>query len=205
MAQPTLPLTAPTEGRNTRHEALQRIAESVGRHHTPHEGAAIDSPSDAAEQIVPMFRTMLRGIVLLLLDAARRPLVGLAVHDAPRNEFEPVVDLLASLTTDRPHAVILGVLSHEAVVEDQPYVFGENVLATTDRLAVDAATVHAWAEFSCRLEEIDITLLDVIECTPWSWASVHAPAAPYLRSDLRLGERSSRGVGGRQARASAAR
>ena len=152
-----------------------------------------------------MFRTMRRGIVLLLLDADRRPLFGLAVHDAPPNEFEPVVQLLASLADDKPQAVILGVLSHEASVADEPYVFGDNVLGTADRLAVDAATVHAWAEFSCRLEAEGITLLDVIECTPWSWASVHAPSAPYLSGDLGLGVRPVPRRAARQPRASAAR
>ncbi len=211
MAQPTLPFNAPDETRSrqpnerrSRAEAVQRLSESVARFPAPDEHTAIETPGDAAEHIVPMFRTMLRGIVLLLLDAAQRPLVGLAVHDAPRNEFEPVVELLASLTSERPHGVILGVLSHEASLHDEPYVFGDKTLATADRLAVDAATVHAWAEFSCRLEELGIVLLDVIECTPWSWASVHAPAAPYLGSDLRLGARRGRSGGVRQ-RANAAR
>ncbi len=201
MAQPSLPFSEPIEGRTRRHAASIRIATSLARRDAFDGRATIETPHDAAAEIVPMFRTMLRGIVLLLLDAARRPMVGLAVHDAPRNEFEPVVDLLASLTHDRPHAVILGVLSHEAAMEDEPYEFGDNVLATTDRLAVDAATVHAWAEFSGHLEAIGITLLDVIEWTPWSWASVHAPSAPYLRGDLRLGER----TGGRHPRASTSR
>ena len=205
MAQPTLPLIGLTQPGDQGSTPAARLATSAADHRSGGERSPIATPHDAAAEIVPMFRTMLRGIVLLLLDAARRPLVGLAVHDAPRNEFERVVDLLASLEDDRPHSVILGVLSHEATVENEPYVFGENVLATTDRLAVDAATVHAWAEFSCRLEAIGILLLDVIECTPWSWASVHAPAAPYIHEDRRLGARTNPRLGARHPRASTAK
>ncbi len=189
MAQPILPLTAPTEERSTRTQASQRLATSETQRKALGDCAVIETPHDAVDHILPMFRTMLRGIVLLLLDAARRPSVGVAVHGAPRNEFEPIVELLTSLGDAKPDAVILGVLSREASLDDEPFVFGDDSLTTSDRLAVDAATVHAWAEFSCRLEAEGITLLDVIECTPWSWASAHAPSAPYLATGRGLGRR----------------
>ena len=160
--------------------ASTRLSASIAEPSAIVASATIECPHDAADEIVPMFRTMRRGIVLLLLDATRRPVVGLAVHDAPGNEFEPIVELLASLGDAKPDAVILGVLSHEASLPDEPFAFGDDSLGISDRLAVDAATVHSWAEFSCRLEAEGITLLDVIECTPWSWASAHAPSAPYL-------------------------
>jgi hypothetical protein len=169
--------------------ASTRLGASIAERSATDRSATIECPHDAADEIVPMFRTMRRGIVLLLLDAGRRPVVGLAVHGAPRNEFEPIVELLASLGDGKPDAVILGVLSHEASLEDEPFVFGDDALDTSERLAVDAATVHAWAEFSCRLEAEGITLLDVIECTPWSWASAHAPSAPYLATGRGLGHR----------------
>lgn len=205
MAQPKLPFTVDVHAANPHTEPLRRIAESAQRFQNRNDRPVIETPHDAAAEIVPVCRTILRGIVLLLLDVARRPMVGLVVHDAPRNEFERVVELLSSLTDSKPDAVILGVLSREATVHDEPYVFGSDRLDTTDRLAVDAATVHAWAEFSCQLEAIGIILLDVIECTPWSWASVHAPAAPYLPDVGRFGLRSRPPLGDRQPRASAAR
>lgn len=185
--------------------ASTRLGASIEARSATGEPATIECPHDAADEIVPMFRTMRRGIVLLLLDATRRPVVGLAVHDAPRNEFEPIVELLASLGDAKPDAVILGVLSHEASLHDEPFVFGDDSLDTSDRLAVDAATVHAWAEFSCRLEAEGITLLDVIECTPWSWASAHAPSAPYLAAGNGLGRRPEPKRGARRQRASNAR
>ncbi len=184
--------------------ASTRITASIADKATG-ESTTIECPNDAADEIVPMFRTMRRGIVLLLLDAALRPVVGLAVHGAPRNEFEPIVELLASLGDDKPDAVILGVLSHEASLDDEPFVFGDDSLDTSARLAVDAATVHAWAEFSCRLEAEGITLLDVIECTPWSWASAHAPSAPYRAAAGRLGHRAEPTRGVRRQRARSAR
>ncbi len=172
--------------------ASTRLGASTAERSSTDGSATIECPHDAADEIVPMFRTMRRGIVLLLLDTGRRPLVGLAVHGAPHNEFEPVVELLSSLGDAKPDAVILGVLSREASLHDEPFVFGDDSLDTSDRLAVDAATVHAWAEFSCRLEDEGITLLDVIECTPWSWASAHAPSAPYLAGGHGLGRRPPR-------------
>lgn len=191
--------------RFTQSAASTRLGASIAERSVLDESATIDCPHDAADEIMSMFRTMRRGIVLLLLDAGRRPVVGLAVHGAPRNEFEPIVELLASLGDAKPDAVILGVLSHEASLHDEPFVFGDDSLGTSDRLAVDAATVHSWAEFSCRLEAEGITLLDVIECTPWSWASAHAPSAPYLADSRRLGRRSEPKRGGRRQRASTAR
>ena len=185
--------------------ASTRPGTSIAARSTTADAATIECPHDAADEIVPVFRTMRRGIVLLLLDATRRPVVGLAVHDAPRNEFEPIVELLASLGDAKPDAVILGVLSHEASLHDEPFAFGDDSLDTSDRLAVDAATVHAWAEFSCRLEAEGITLLDVIECTPWSWASAHAPSAPYLAAGNGLGRRPEPKRGARRQRASTAR
>lgn len=185
--------------------ASTRLGTSIAARSTTAEAATIECPHDAADEIVPVFRTMRRGIVLLLLDATRRPVVGLAVHDAPRNEFEPIVELLASLGDAKPDAVILGVLSHEASLHDEPFVFGDDSLDTSDRLAVDAATVHAWAEFSCRLEAEGITLLDVIECTPWSWASAHAPSAPYHAAGNGLGRRPDPKRSARRQRASTAR
>lgn len=139
----------------------------------------IDTPQHAADEIVPVFRSMTSGVVLLLLDRDRVPLVGISIHDAPRNEFEPIVKLLAELRDEHLDSVILGVLSETACIGDEPFVFGESHLDTSDRLAVEAATVHAWAEFSCQLDALGLRLLDVIECTPSHWASVHAPQSPY--------------------------
>jgi hypothetical protein len=156
---------------------------------TPTSSTAIDTPHDAAAEILPILRPMSRGIALLLLDDEHRPLVGLAINDAPRNEFEPVVRLLAELQDRSVRAVILGVLSTEAEVPDEPFAFRDSSLETSDRLAVEAATVHAWAEFACALSGIGIVLLDVIECTPWSWSSAHAPSAPYLPRGRALGAR----------------
>ncbi len=180
--------------------ASTRLGPSIAERSATGQSPAIEFPHDAADEIVPMFRTMRRGVVLLLLDIGRRAVVGLAVHGAPRNDFEPIVELLASLGDGKPDAVILGVLSHEASLRDEPFVFGDDALDTSERLAVDAATVHAWAEFSCRLEAEGITLLDVIECTPWSWASVHAPSAPYLAKGGGLGRRPERSQGLRRQR-----
>ena len=180
--------------------ASTRLGPSIAERSATGQSPAIEFPHDAADEIVPMFRTMRRGVVLLLLDIGRRAVVGLAVHGAPRNEFEPIVELLAALGDGKPDAVILGVLSHEASLHDEPFVFGDDALDTTERLAVDAATVHAWAEFSCRLEAEGITLLDVIECTPWSWASVHAPSAPYLTTGGGLGRRPERSARPRRQR-----
>ena len=185
--------------------ASTRLSASIAEPSAIVASATIECPHDAADEIVPMFRTMRRGIVLLLLDATRRPVVGLAVHGAPRNEFEPIVRVLASLGDAKPDAVILGVLSHEASLRDEPFAFGDDSLGISDRLAVDATTVHSWAEFSCRLEAEGITLLDVIECTPWSWASAHAPSAPYLTNGSGLGRRAEPRRGPRRQRASMAR
>lgn len=162
----------------------------------------IDTPQDAADEIIPAFRSMAAGVVLLLLNQARIPLVGLSIADAPRNEFEPIVKLLAELRDGHLDSIILGVLSDDACVGDDPFVFGESSLATGARLAVEAATVHAWAEFSCHLDILGLRLLDVIECTPSSWASVHAPHARY-GGGPGLGSRPAAGYS-RHRRASAA-
>lgn len=163
----------------------------------------IDIPQHAADEIVPRFASMAAGIVLLLLDDDRIPMVGISIADAPRNEFEPIIDLLAQLRDGRLHSVILGVLSTDACIDDEPFVFGDSRLESGERLAVEAATVHAWAEFSRRLDLLGLTLLDVIECTPSSWASVHAPRALY-GGGPRLGNRppSSRTRHGRASSAS---
>ncbi len=176
----------------------------MAQHSTPASAAAIDTPHDAAAEILPILRPMSRGIALLLLDHEHRPIVGIAINDAPRNEFEPVVRLLAELQDHSVRSVILGVLSAEAMVPDEPFDFGDTTMDTSERLAVEAATVHAWAEFACALSAIGIVLLDVIECTPWSWASAHAPSAPYLPRGRALGVR-PRASAKRQRRASSAR
>ncbi len=133
---------------------------------------------------------MASGVVLLLLDDERVPIVGIAIANAPRNEFEPIIDLLGRLRDGRLHSVILGVLSADADIEEEPFVFGDPFADTTDRLTVEAATVHAWAEFSQNLDALGITLLDIIECTSSSWASVHAPRAVYPNGrGTRLGSR----------------
>ena len=155
----------------------------------PTTTTTIDTPHDAAAEILPILRPMSRGIALLLLDDEHRPLVGIAINNAPRNEFEPVVRLLTELKDQRLCSVILGVLSPEACVAEEPFDFDDMTLDTSERLAVDAATVHAWAEFACALAGIGIALLDVIESTPWSWASAHAPSAPYLPRGRALGRR----------------
>ena len=150
----------------------------------------VATPVDAAEVIVSAFRSMAQGVVLLFLDGIRRPMLALSVANAPRNEFEFVFDMLHDLDDPLIRFMILGVLSPEACVEAEPFVFGENRPDTTERLAVEAATVHAWAQFACQLGELGIVLLDVIECSPFSWASVHAPYAYYDdRRDRRLGVR----------------
>jgi hypothetical protein len=173
-------------------------------HHTrPTSTTAIDTPHDAAAEILPILRPMSRGIALLLLDEEHRPLVGIAINDAPRNEFEPVVRLLTELQDRSVRAVILGVLSTEAQIPEEPFDFGDTTMDTSERLAVEAATVHAWAEFACALSAIGIVLLDVIECTPWNWASAHAPSAPYLPRGRALGVRTR--TANRQRRASSAR
>lgn len=156
-----------------------RITPARAAHHVGPGPYPIDIPQQAADEIVPRFASMASGVVLLLLDDARIPLVGISIADAPRNEFEPIINLLAKLRDERLHSVILGVLSNDACIADEPFVFGDSRLETGARLAVEAATVHAWAEFSCRLDLLGLTLLDVIECTPSSWASVHAPRALY--------------------------
>ena len=138
----------------------------------------IDTPGHAAAEILPMFATMPNGVVLLLLDADRIPLAGLAIRNAPRNDFGPIVELLTAMEHPRPHSVVLGVLSGDAVVDDDAFVFGEHD-DVGERLTLEAATVQAWAAFAFDLRCAGLVLLDVIECSSWGWASVHAPTIPY--------------------------
>lgn len=152
---------------------------------------AIETPNDAAAEILPIFTTMPNGVVVVLLDHDRVPIAGLAVRNAPRNEFGPIVELLTAVQNPSLHSVILGVLSTDAVVDGDQFAFGQHD-DVGERLTVEAATVQAWAAFAFDLRRAGLVLLDVIECSSWGWASVHAPSIPYAATpQAPLGDRTS--------------
>jgi hypothetical protein len=160
----------------------QRV--SAPAHSRPVTTNPVLTPGDAAELIIAEFRTIGTGIVVLLVDVDHVPLLGLAVRGAPRNDFEPIVSLLGELHDDRLASVIVGVLSpaasFEITADGVPdTILGDLPESLSDRLFVEAATVTAWATLAESLADRGLTLLDVIECDPLGWASVHAPQALY--------------------------
>jgi hypothetical protein len=139
----------------------------------------INTPEDAAIELLPLFGAMFRGTLLLLLTEDRICIGGVRALDLPRNTFTPLLKLVAGDTAVGAAYAILGVFSPEAEIPLDPFIFTTDTLNTMDRLALESATVEAWQQFGIALSQRGVVLLDVIECGVSGWASTHGRRTRY--------------------------
>lgn len=99
------------------------------------------------------------GVLVLILNKQREPVLSLAVRNAPPDELDPIVSLLLdSRSRENLDAVVFG------IVRDEPEM--PNIAIGT------TAELHHWIELAQRLEDHGIELLDVLTLETSCWSSL---------------------------------
>ena len=108
------------------------------------------------------------GVVLLLLDASVRPYLAIAIDQAPPDQIDHLAALLGG-ARDLGHpiaGVVLGVFRPTRTVG-----------SAGSSMTIDGLQLAAWISLSRLLNELAITLVDVLVLEPGCWMSLIAEAS----------------------------
>jgi hypothetical protein len=137
---------------------------------------AIDSAADALDAIeLSRPETFQSGVIALLLDANRVPIVALAVDGAPSDDLDPLADLLCAACQNAPQVwgVVLGIVRGAA--SDS---LGPLRSSTARRLWLDTSEVVSWLDLGERLGRVDVELTEVVVLEPEGWFALSESRVP---------------------------
>ncbi len=136
----------------------------------------IDSAADALDAIeLSRPETFQSGVIALLLDPGRVPIVALAVDGAPSDDLAPLADLLCAACENAPRVrgVVLGVVRDTA--SDS---LGPLRASTARRLWLDTAEVLSWLDLGERLGFVGVELTEVVVLEPDGWFALSDSRVP---------------------------
>jgi hypothetical protein len=137
---------------------------------------AIDSAADALDAIeLSRPETFERGVIALLLDAGRVPIVALAVDGAPSDDMDPLAELLCAACQNAPRVrgIVLGIV--RAAASDS---LGPLRASAARRLWLDTAEVVSWLDLGERLGGVGVELTEVVVLEPDGWFALSESRVP---------------------------
>jgi hypothetical protein len=107
------------------------------------------------------------GIVAVLLDAERRPLVAVAIDGAPSNDLHRIAELLTSTPQDRLAAIAFGIVRSENSAPT-----GQDDAGARFVQRIDDGDLVSWAEAARTCSNAGVEVVDVLVLEPGGWFAV---------------------------------